>query len=106
MSSNQKRATLAKIVSYSPPKLYTGKEWYIGWYSFDPVLQRLRRKRIKINHAGKKAERRIYANDLIGRIYDQLRSGWNPWIATENSKSYSTFEDGFGVVGELVFGIS
>ena len=47
MSLNQRKNELAQIVSYTPPRLYTGKEWYVGWYSYDPVLQRLRRKKSK-----------------------------------------------------------
>jgi integrase len=73
--------------------LYIGKEWYVGWYSFDPIKQGLRRKKIKLNHIEGKAERRRYANDLIVRITEKLRRGWNPWIASEDSKGYSMFTD-------------
>jgi integrase len=93
MFTNQKKHELAQIVSYTPPRLYTGKEWYVGWYSYDPILQAQHRKKIKLNHIPNKTERRKYANDLIARIYEKLRRGWNPWIASENSKSYSTFSD-------------
>jgi hypothetical protein len=86
MFKNQKHE-LTQIVSYTPPRLYTGKEWYIGWYSYDPVLQVQRHKKIKLNHIQSKIERRKYANDLIARIYEKLRRGWNPWIASEESKS-------------------
>jgi len=93
MSLNQRKNELAQIVSYTPPRLYTGKEWYVGWYSYDPVLQQLRRKKIKVNHIHYKIERRKYAYDLIARVYEKLRRGWNPWIATEHSKGYATFKD-------------
>jgi len=93
MSKNQQNHELSQIVSYTPPRLYTGKEWYVGWYSYDPILQCLRRKKIKINHISNKTARKKYGNDLITRIYDKLRWGWNPWIAAENSKSYLTFVD-------------
>ena len=93
MLISQRENELAQIVSYMPPRLYTGKEWYVGWYSYDPVLQKLRRKKIKINRIPNKYERRKYANELIIRIHEKLRSGWNPWIASEHSKSYSTFAE-------------
>jgi len=93
MFKNQRRTELAQITAYTPPRLYTGKEWYVGWYSYDPVLQANRRKKIKLNHIPGKTERRKYANDLIIRIYDKLRKGWNPWIASESSKNYATFID-------------
>jgi len=64
MSVNQKKNELAQIISYTPPHLYVGKEWYVAWYSYDPVLQANRRKKIKLNHIPSKAERRKYAYEL------------------------------------------
>jgi hypothetical protein len=55
---NERKNELAQIVAYTPPQLYTGKEWYVGWYSYDPVMQAMRRKRIKINHVKNKIDRR------------------------------------------------
>jgi integrase len=91
MFQTQQKNDLAQIVSYTPPQLHTGKEWYIDWYSFDPLLNKLHRKKVKLNHIKNKVQRRKYAQDLILRIGEQLRTGWNPWIAKENEKSYSTF---------------
>ena len=93
MSISQKKSELSIVISYTPPRLHTGKDWYVGWYSFDPVSQGLRRKKIKLNHIASKTERRIYAIDLINRVYEKLRNGWNPWVVTELSKSYTTFKD-------------
>ncbi|MDR1341536.1 MAG: site-specific integrase [Prevotellaceae bacterium] len=93
MPKSGQKKELTQVISYTPPQLYTGKEWYVGWHSYDPVLQAMRRKKIKLNHIKRKIERRTYANDLIIRVYEKLRRGWNPWIATENSKSYAAFAD-------------
>jgi integrase len=93
MPESQKNRAVAQIVSYTIPRLYTGKEWYVGWNSFDPVEKKMRRKKIKLNHIHSKTERRKYAADLVARVYEQLRRGWNPWIELENSKSYSTLTD-------------
>ncbi|MDR1455122.1 MAG: site-specific integrase, partial [Tannerella sp.] len=73
---------VAQIVSYTVPHLYTGTEWNVGWYSFDPVEKKMRREKIKLNHIHSKTERRKYAADLIGRVYEQLRRGWNPWAVS------------------------
>lgn len=89
----QKSTELARVIAYTPPRLYVGKEWYVGWYSYDPVSQAPRRKKIKLNHIPNKVERRKYANDLIARINEKLRRGWNPWIASEDSKAYASFTD-------------
>ena len=50
MFITQKNTELTQVIAYSPPRLYTGKDWYVGWYSYDPILQKQRRKKIKLNH--------------------------------------------------------
>lgn len=93
MTVSKKHADLQEIISYTPPQLYTGKEWYVGFMAYDPTLGKLHRKKIKLNHISGIMLRRKYANDLIIRINEKLKKGWNPWIEAENEKSYHTFED-------------
>lgn len=93
MTVSKKSVDFQEILSYTPPQLYTGKEWYIGFMAFDPVLGRLHRKKIKLNHIKGITLRRRYASDLIKRLNTHLQEGWNPWIEAENEKSYHTFED-------------
>jgi integrase len=90
---HQKRQS--SILQYTPPKLYIGKEWYVGFYAYDPAVDKLRRKKIKINFIEKISDRRKYANGLILRLNDKLMNGWNPWIEAENSKSFHTIKDVF-----------
>lgn len=82
-----------EIKQYTPPKLYTGKEWYVGFMAFDPVKGTMRRKRIKLNFIDKIGERRKYADGLIKRLNNKLLQGWNPWVEAENGMAYHTFED-------------
>ena len=64
--TNHEKTRIDEIVSYTPPQLYTGKEWYIGFMAFDPALGKLHRKRIKINHVhGGVCAKRKYAQDLL-----------------------------------------
>jgi hypothetical protein len=84
---------LKSIIGYTYPELYTGKEWYVGFYAFDPVRNQMRRKKIKINFVKKISDRRRYGESLKRRIALQLESGWNPWIDVEQGKAYSTFSD-------------
>lgn len=91
----QPRNSLLPILSYTPPKLYTGKEWYIGFYAFDPTRRSMRRKKIKINFIEKISDRRQYAKGMIKRLNSQLERGWNPWIEAENGQAYHTVEDVF-----------
>ena len=44
---------LDEILSYTYPRLHTGSCWYISFYAFDPERGEMRRKRIKINPAGR-----------------------------------------------------
>ena len=92
--TNHEKTRIDEIVSYTPPQLYTGKEWYIGFMAFDPALGKLHRKRIKINHVhGGVCAKRKYAQDLLKRLNEQLSQGWNPWIEAEYGKSYNKFEE-------------
>lgn len=89
----KKMQTIEEIKKYTPPRLHTGSEWYISFKAFDPVVGKLRLKRIKINHVKSVTERRKYAKDLIMRFSEKLIQGWNPWIEAEHGNSYLTFID-------------
>jgi hypothetical protein len=62
-SSEKHQKRQSSVLQYTPPKLYTGKEWYVGFYAFDPTTNRLKRKKIKLNFIEKNSERRKYATD-------------------------------------------
>lgn len=61
---------------------------YIEFYAYDPNQGRLRRKRIKTNRIKSLTKRRQYVRDVMKRIGDQLKNGWNPWIAQDSSDLY------------------
>lgn len=84
-----------EVKQYTPPRLYSGKEWYIGFMAYDPVIGTMRRKRFKLNFIDKIGERRKYADGLIKRLNSQLERGWNPWIDTANGKAYHRIDDVF-----------
>lgn len=90
---NSLNSSINKVKSFTYPKLYTGVEWYIGFYAFDPSKNTMRRKRIKLNHIEKIGDRRKYADGLIKRLVANLENGWNPWIEAENEKAYKTFSE-------------
>lgn len=52
----------------------------------------MRRKRIKVNRIKGVGNRRRYVRDAILRIENQLRQGWNPWIA-QDVTNLLVFED-------------
>lgn len=92
-TNNQKKDVLREVRKFTYPKLISGKDWYIIFYAFDPASDKMRRKRIKLNHIEKITLRRKYADGLMKRIVEKLDSGWNPWIEAENEKSYRTFAE-------------
>ncbi len=96
MSTNETtNYALKEVLGYTPPKLYVGVEWYVGFYAFDPARRKMRRKKIKLNYIEKIGERRSFAAGLIKRLNYKLERGWNPWIESENSKAYHTITDVF-----------
>lgn len=92
-STATSKSSFLEIVSYTIPKLYTGKCWYIGFNAFDPATGKMRQHRIKLNHIEKIGDRRKYAAGLMFRLTKQLENGWNPFIEAEHSKAYHTFKD-------------
>lgn len=79
----------SEIEKYRPASLRIGKEWYIEYYAFNPIENRMIRKKIRLNHIARISDRRVYANALIRRLNVELEKGWNPFIQDENAKSYS-----------------
>ena len=90
-----KRHSFADIVSYTPPKLHTGKSWYVDFNSYDPAEERMKRKKYMLNTIEKLSDRRKYANELIAALNAKLRSGWNPWADVSNNRQYTLVENAF-----------
>ena len=86
MSKNQPHTRIdnatpiQSIIQYTFPELRINKcGWYIEFYAYDETLEKLRRKRIKVNCIKPAKARRQYANGIIARLAVQLQTGWNPW---------------------------
>ena len=92
-SSRKKNASVFSIISYTEPKLHTGNNWYIDFYSYDPLEQKMKRKKYMLNGITKASDRRRRANEIITNLNIKLRSGWNPWADVENSRQYTSYID-------------
>lgn len=92
-STKRKGASLHNIVPYTLPKLHTGKNWYIDFKAYDPLEQKMKRKKYMLDSIDKISIRRKRAVELIVNISQQLSSGWNPWADTSNSRQYTLFGD-------------
>ncbi len=87
---------ILQVKLYRPAQLYTGKCWYIDYYVYHPIEQRMICRRIKLNHIKSKRDRRQYAYGLIRRLNTKLEQGWNPFIESEKSKSFQLFTEAMG----------
>lgn len=84
---------VAEALQYTLPVLRENEGcWYVEFYAFDPEQGRLRRKRIKTNRIKGIGKRRQYVRDVLKRISDQLKRGWNPWIAKDVGDLYTLEE--------------
>jgi integrase len=89
----QKKNQISAVLNYKPPRLVTGKSWCISFYAFDPVLDSMRKKRIKLNHISPISLRRKTGEHYIKLLNEKLINGWNPWIESTNSNAYKHFSD-------------
>ena len=46
-STKRRGASLNSIIPYTLPKLHTGKNWYIDFKAYDPLEQKMNRKKYK-----------------------------------------------------------
>lgn len=75
------------IHGYIPAQLYTGKDWYVGYYVQHPETGQLVRKRVKVNRIKNKKERKRYGLRLVHEINQKLYMGWNPFTHQEAPRS-------------------
>ena len=92
-SKLRKGASLNEVITYTLPKLHTGKNWYVDFQCYDPVERKMRRKKYMLDSIDKLTDRKKRATEIITNITTRLRSGWNPWADTSNARHYSKFDD-------------
>lgn len=92
-SKSRKGASLKEIVSYTLPKLHTGKNWYVDFTCYDPVDGKMRRKKFMLDSIAKKSDRKKRAAEIIANATAKLRNGWNPWADANTERQYARFND-------------
>ena len=93
--STHKKTSLNEVLGFTYPKLHTGKSWYIDFYSYDPAMGKMRRKKYMLDGIGKISERRKRATEMIESLLKLLRSGWSPWVTADDNRGYILLEDAF-----------
>lgn len=83
MSKNQ------VLLNFKPAQLYTGKEWFVGYYVLNPATEKLDRKKIKLNRIESVVERRKFATQVIQEINKKLYGGWNPYLEESAPRGFT-----------------
>lgn len=69
----------------------------VVFYAYDPELGGMRRKRIRLNRELKHIEgrraKKEYVQGVVDRLRDELKAGWNPWIAQSDALVYASWTD-------------
>ena len=90
---NSNDTILSSVIGWKPPVLHQKSECYISFVAFDPTLNRMRIKKIMLDHIKGKRNQRIYAEQIMKRLTEKLMAGWNPWIEALQPLEYTKWED-------------
>ena len=96
--SERKKMRLFKpiaYVQYIPAKLTVGKDWFISYYVEDPLTNKLKRIRMKLNRIKSVSERKKAAKIIVANLNERLALGWNPLIEAKAPKGYGTLAEAF-----------
>lgn len=83
----------AALVGYTLPQLHTGKSWYVDFFAWDPVSERMKRKKYMLDRCKTVSERRTMATLLITSITQRLMKGWNPFVAGDSTRHLTAFDE-------------
>ena len=78
-----------EIVDFTLPKLHRGKYWYVDFCAYDPVSDRLKRKKYMLDRYKTKKQKEAMASILIHNIYHRLIAGWNPFVNSNKTRQYT-----------------
>lgn len=92
-ASRKKNNSISEIVSYTYPTLHVGKVWYIDFKAYDPVEQKMRRKKYNVPPIKGIKARKDYANEMIYKLSAKLREDWNPWVTATTKRQYTLYKD-------------
>ena len=81
------------LIGFTLPRLHKGKNWYVDFFAYDPVSDRMKRKKYMLDRQKKKSERHIMATMLITNITQRLIQGWNPWVRNDSTRHLTAFSE-------------
>lgn len=81
------------LIGFTFPRLHTGKNWYVDFFAYDPVSDRMKRKKYMLDREKNLNERHTMAALLISNITHRLIRGWNPWIRDDSTRHLTAFAE-------------
>lgn len=90
-SKTRKGASINEVITYTLPTLHSGKSWYVDFLCYDPLEEKMKRKKFMLDSIKKPSDRKKRAAEIIANCTHRLRSGWNPWAEASNSRLYTKF---------------
>ncbi len=90
----RKTSLRSEVLSFTYPKLHTGKTWYVDFYAYDPATGKMRRKKYHLDGIKKISERRKRGIEMIESLLKLLRQGWNPWVQLDESRGFVSLDLG------------
>ena len=80
LENSQPLNVIQSALAFSMPRITYGvTDTVLSFYAFDRQVGRLRRKRIKLNHLGKRWFIRRREREICSRFLALLAQGWSPW---------------------------
>ncbi len=102
MLSKRKGAPLNNLITYTFPKLHSGKSWYVDFFCYDPVTQSMRRKKYMLDSIKKVSDRKKRAAEIIAIVSTRLSKGWNPWAEASNDRQYTLIKTVIGLYNKYL----
>lgn len=89
-----KQNSFKSLMGYSAPKFHlTAKSCYVDFYCFDPAHGVMRRKKYNVEKCKSKKETERRACDVISLLNTKLRSGWNPFVDSQTSRTFTPLDE-------------
>jgi len=92
MNTTEKSKSIL-FIDYIPAVLRENKDWIIVFRVFNPLTNKLDRKRYRVPKTSKVSERRKLASRMIFTINNKLENGWNPILEDEAPKALTLIVD-------------
>lgn len=102
MSTCSKTRDILYLVGYTEPRFHDTSKSYVDFYAYDPVTEKVRRKKYHLDSIRGTRARRQYAAQLCARLSAKLRDGWRPWSAATGNRGYTPIEECCGLYMDRV----